>query len=62
MELFFEANGIATERQKAVFFSIIGRDTYSLLSNLFAPTKPAETQQNPGPWPRIQPMEDGGAI
>ena len=46
MELFFEANGIAAKRQKAVFFSVIGQDTYSLLSNLLAPTKPAETLLN----------------
>ena len=26
-----------------MFFSVIGRDTYSLLSNLLAPTKPAAT-------------------
>ena len=46
VELFFEANGIAAERRKAVFLSVIGRDTYSLLSNLLAPTKPAEMPLN----------------
>ena len=39
----FEAKGITTERRKAVFLSVIGWDTYSLLSNLLVPTKPAET-------------------
>ena len=39
----FEANRIATDRRKAVFLSVIGQDTYSLLSNLLVPTKPVET-------------------
>ena len=43
MELYFEANGIKAEKQRAVFLSVIGRETYSLLSNLLAPTKPGET-------------------
>ena len=38
-----EANGIAAERQTAVFLSVIDRDTYLLLSNLLVPTNPAET-------------------
>ena len=46
VELFFKANEIAAERRKAVFLSVIGRDIYSLLSNLLAPTKPAEMLLN----------------
>ena len=42
VEFFVEANRIAAEAEIHIF-SVIGWDTYSLLSNLLAPTKCAET-------------------
>jgi len=41
IEIFFQANGIADGKKVAVLLSIIGRKTYSLLSDLLAPEKPA---------------------
>ena len=41
VEIFFQANGIADGKKVAVLLSIIGGKTYSLLSDLLAPEKPA---------------------
>ena len=40
-EMFFQANEIAENKRVAVLLSIIGGKTYSLLSDLLAPEKPA---------------------
>ena len=40
LQLFFQANGIADEKQVPVLLSIIGGRTYALLSDLLAPEKP----------------------
>ena len=40
--LFFEANEIAEAKRMAVFLSVIGGGTYSLLQNLLARTLPRE--------------------
>ena len=37
---FFEANGIADEKKVPVLMSVIGAQTYALLSDLLAPDKP----------------------
>ncbi len=42
VELFFDANDIAAARRVPTFLSVIGSKNYSLLRNLFAPTKPRE--------------------
>ena len=42
MELFFDANNIATGRRVPMFLSVIGSKHYSLLRNLLAPEKPSE--------------------
>ena len=41
-ELFFQANEVTTEKKVAVFLSVIGGKTYTLLRNLTAPVKPSE--------------------
>ena len=41
-QLFIDANGIAEDKQVAVFLSAIGSKTYSLLRNLLAPTAPRQ--------------------
>ena len=41
-QLFFEANGIAGNKQVAGFLSAIGGKTYALLRNLVAPTPPKD--------------------
>ena len=41
VELYFEANNIAEDRQVAVFLSIIGGKNYAVLRNLLSPTKPS---------------------
>ena len=40
LEHFFVANGIAEEKKRAVFLSVIGPSTYKTLRNLTAPDKP----------------------
>ena len=42
VELFFAANDVADEKKVAVFLSLIGSKTYSLLRNLVSPTRPQE--------------------
>ena len=42
IDLFFAANGIADEKQIAVFLSTVGGRTHSLLCNLLSPAKPQE--------------------
>jgi len=42
IELYFLVNEIAEKKQVAVFLSVIGGQTYSLLRNLLAPAKPHE--------------------
>ena len=42
IELYFSANAVEEGKQVAVFLSMIGAKTYSLLRNLLAPTKPKE--------------------
>ena len=42
VELFFQANDIADGKKVAVFLSVIGGKTYTLLCNLLSPTKPQE--------------------
>ena len=42
VELFFEANEIPEQKQVAVFLSVVGSTTYTLLRDLLAPTKPQE--------------------
>ena len=41
-ELFFTANGIAEEKKVAVFLSVIGSKTYTILRSLVALAKPSE--------------------
>ena len=41
-QLFIDANGIAEDKQVAVFLSAIGSKIYSLLRNLLVPTAPRE--------------------
>jgi len=42
VELFFDANNIATGRRVPMFLSVIGSKNYSLLRNLLTPGKPSE--------------------
>ena len=42
VDLYFAANAMANEKKVAVFLSIIGHDTYSVLRGLLAPDKPAD--------------------
>ena len=43
LEFFFEANNISEEEKKrAVFFSVVGSETYELVRDLIAPRKPKE--------------------
>ena len=42
VQIYFQANDIKRERQVAVFFSVVGGKTYSLLRDLCAPSKPVE--------------------
>ena len=42
IELFFTANEIATEKEVAVFLSVVGSKTYAILRSLVAPAKPSE--------------------
>ena len=39
IELYFSANAVEEGKQVAVFLSVIGAKTYTLLRNLLAPTK-----------------------
>ena len=39
---FFDANGIADEKKRAVFLSVVGAATNKTLRNLLSPTKPNE--------------------
>lgn len=41
VELFFIANDVEEAKQVATLLSVIGGKTYALLSDLFAPNKPA---------------------
>ena len=41
VELFFDANDIVDEKKVAVFLSVVGSKTYSLLRNLLAPDLPS---------------------
>ena len=42
VELFFTANSIADDKKVAVFVSVVGGKTYSLLRDLLAPEKPQD--------------------
>ena len=42
VEIFFQANNIAEEKQAGIFLSLIGAKTYGLLRDLVAPAKPKE--------------------
>ena len=42
VQLYIEANAITEDRQRAVLLSVMGRKTYSTLSNLLAPKLPRE--------------------
>ena len=42
IEVYFEANEIPAEKRVAVFLSVIGGKTYSLLRDLLSPDKPCE--------------------
>lgn len=42
VQLFFTANDVSNEKKVAVFLSMVGSKTYSLLRNLLAPTLPSE--------------------
>ena len=42
VEVFFSANDIAADKQVAVFLSVVGGKTFSLLRDLVAPAKPQE--------------------
>ena len=42
VEIFFQANNIAEEKQVGIFLSLIGAKTYGLLRDLVAPAKPKE--------------------
>ena len=42
VEVFFQANTIAECKQVAVFLSVVGGKTYSLLRDLLSPQKPQE--------------------
>ena len=43
LEQYFIANNIEdAEKKRGIFLTVIGQDTYRLLRNLLAPTKPAE--------------------
>ena len=44
VDLYFVANAVANGKKVAVFLSIIGRDTYSVLGGLLAPDKPADKE------------------
>ena len=41
MDIYFEANGISADKRVASFLSIVRRETYKRLVDLFAPEKPA---------------------
>ena len=42
LDQYFDANSITTaEKKRAVFLTVVGKETYGLLSNLLAPAKPA---------------------
>ena len=40
VEIFFQANSIAENKQVGIFLSLIGAKTYGLLQDLAAPDKP----------------------
>ena len=42
VQLFFDANTIAEDKQVAVLLTVIGSSTYALLTSLLAPRKPRE--------------------
>ena len=42
VEIFFQANNIAADKQVPVFLSVVGGRTYSLLRDLTAPAKPQD--------------------
>ena len=42
LEQYFIANDVAAAKQKAVFLSVIGAETYDLLKNIIAPDKPID--------------------
>ena len=42
VDIFFQANGIAEEKQVGIFLSLLGAKIYSLLCDLVAPVKPKE--------------------
>ena len=44
VQLFFQANGIADDKQVPVLLSIIEGRTYALLSDLLAPVKPCSAK------------------
>ena len=53
VEIFFQANNIAEEKQASIFLSLIGAKTYGLLRDLVAPAKPKEKkhlQNSPKPF------------
>ena len=42
VEVFYKANSIAEDKQVAVFLSVVGGKTFSLLRDLLAPAKPQD--------------------
>ena len=42
---YFAANEVKCKKQVAVFFNLIGRETYSLLRNLISPAKPVKSPE-----------------
>ena len=42
VDIFFQAKGIAEEKQVGIFLSLLGAKIYSLLCDLVAPAKPKE--------------------
>ena len=41
LQQYFQANGLEEDKKRAVFLTVIGAQTYSLLSSLVAPDKPS---------------------
>ena len=46
VEMFFAANSVPSERKVAVFLSLVGAKTFSLVRSLVAPAKPSERSFN----------------
>ena len=52
LKLYFEANGVAANKQVATFLTVIGAKSYALLSDFYAPSKPKDQELDPwyGHW------------